>query len=52
MFEIVSTTQFKKDLKRIKRRSQNNFEEVTVFIKHLVKSGFDGITAEYKPHCL
>ncbi len=52
MFEIVSTAQFKKDLKRIKKRSQADFEEMTVFIKRLAKSGFDGIAAKYKPHYL
>jgi mRNA interferase YafQ len=52
MFEIVGTTQFKKDLKRIKKRSQPNFEKLTIFIKHLAESGFKGIAPEYKPHYL
>jgi mRNA interferase YafQ len=52
MFEIVRTTQFKKDLKRVKKRSQNDFEELAGFIRHIAGSGFDGIAAKYKPHYL
>lgn len=52
MFQVVSTTQFKKDLKRIKRRSHGDFEKLTVFIKQLAGSGFDGIPERYKPHYL
>lgn len=52
MFEIVRTTQFKKDIKRVKKRSPDSFNELTTFITHLAKSGFDSIDAKYKPHYL
>lgn len=52
MYEIRYKGQFKKDLKRIKKRSVADFESVRKFVKLLQQSGFDGIPPKNKPHSL
>ena len=52
MFEIEITTQFKKDLKRLKKRSKKDYNKLESFLELLVDVGFEGIPKEYKPHSL
>jgi mRNA interferase YafQ len=52
MYKIEYTTRFRQDLKRIAKRSQDDFNELEVFVEHLCESGFHGIDAKYKPHYL
>ena len=52
MYSLQYTGQFKKDLKRLKKRSQKNFIVLQKFIEDLLQSGFKGIPAKHKPHGL
>jgi len=52
VFSIYFTSQFKKDLKRIKKRSENDFELMRSFVAELQQTGFAGVAARYKPHYL
>lgn len=52
MFTLNFTGQFKKDLKRLKKRSRNDFKLLEIFIEELVLSGFEGIPIKHKPHKL
>lgn len=52
MFEIEITGSFKKDLKTLKKRSNNDFEVLRTFIKTLSLSGFDGVEKKHNPHKL
>jgi len=52
MFEIFYTSQFKKDLKRIKKRSSQNFVRTREFVLLLKENGVNGIDARFKPHPL
>jgi mRNA interferase YafQ len=52
MYEIGYSGRFKKDLKTIKKRSSENFEELRFFIKELQKTGYQGIKPKHKPHKL
>lgn len=52
MFEIEITSSFKKDLKTLKKRSNNDFEVLRTFIKTLSLSGFDGVEKNHNPHKL
>jgi mRNA interferase YafQ len=52
MYEIRYTSQFKKDLKLLKRRSQRTFDKLGKVIEQLEQSGIIGIDKTYKPHFL
>ena len=52
MYEIGYSGRFKKDLKSIKKRSADNFEELRIFIKELQKTGYKGVKTKHKPHRL
>lgn len=52
MFEIESTGQFKKDLKRIKKRSRTQIESIQETIGLLKSHGFKGIPKKMRPHKL
>lgn len=52
MYEIGFTGRFKKDLKIVKKRSEEEFELLRNFIKELQSSGFSGIDPKHKPHKL
>ncbi len=49
---VEITGSFKKDLKKLKKRSLNDFEVLRTFIKNLSISGFDGIDKKHNPHKL
>ncbi len=52
MYSLQYTGQFKKDLKKLKKRSQKNFKTLEHFVGELVNTGFSGTPAKYKPHTL
>jgi mRNA interferase YafQ len=52
VFTLQYTGQFKKDLKRLKKRSQKNFKTLEGFIEDLIITGFDGVPDKNKPHKL
>ena len=52
MFEIRYTGQFKRDLKLLKKRSENSFQKLAAFVQDLEKTGFEGIDKKHKPHTL
>ncbi len=52
MYKLNYTGSFKKDLKKLKKRSLTDFEELRGFIKSLTKTGFSGIGKKHKPHKL
>lgn len=51
MYELVTTSQFKKDLKKIRKRFKD-FELLRKVVKNLQLSGVEGISIELKPHKL
>ena len=52
MFQIVASTKFLKDLKRLKKRSKADFKLMEVFITNLATSGHQGIDKKHRPHKL
>ncbi len=52
MYNIVVSSQFKKDLKRLKKRSISNFKAMQDFVNALVETGIEGVNSKYKPHHL
>ena len=52
MYKIEYTTRFRQDLKKIAKRSQDDFYELEMFVEHLCECGFYGIDTKYKPHYL
>ncbi len=52
MFEVEASGQFKKDLKRIKRRSKAQIDLIKDVVKLLAKHGTGGIPQKMKPHKL
>jgi len=52
MFTLKPTSQFKKDLKLIKKRSVKNAELVIAFLNELVINGAAGLDKKYLPHKL
>lgn len=52
MYNLKITGNFKKDLKKINKRSLHDFEVVRNFVKNLTESGFDGIDKKHIPHKL
>jgi mRNA interferase YafQ len=51
MYKLTYTTQFKKDIKKIKSRPKD-FELVSITLETLHQKGVKGITALLKPHKL
>lgn len=51
MYKLLSTTRFKKDLKKVKK-NRNDFEATAIVLKILEDYGVNGIPKEMKPHKL
>ena len=51
MYQLIPTTQFKKDLKKVKK-NRRDFERTTIVLKTLQLNGVDGISEKMKPHNL
>ena len=51
MYQLIPTTKFKKDLKKIKK-NQNDFESATTVLAILETNGVNGIPLTMKPHKL
>jgi mRNA interferase YafQ len=52
VFAFYYSSQFKKDLKRLKRRSKRNFAILEKFVDDLGNKGFKGVPEKFKPHSL
>jgi mRNA interferase YafQ len=52
MYEIVYSSKFKKDLKRIKKQGNNYFEKLFEIVLLLEKSGLASVPLKHKPHPL
>lgn len=52
MFTLISTNQFKKDLKILKKRSLKNEGLIIDFLDVLAKAGVVGIDKKHRPHKL
>ncbi len=52
MYKIGYSGSFRKDLKKLKKRSTQNFGILRDFIKDLQITGHQGIDQRYKPHKL
>lgn len=51
MYQLVPTTRFKKDLKRVKKNPKD-FQITALVLKTLESNGVDGIPKNMKPHKL
>lgn len=51
MYQLIPTTKFKKDLKKIKK-NRSDFERAALVLKTLENSGVEGIPPNMKPHKL
>jgi mRNA interferase YafQ len=52
MFDLEYSTQFKKDLKKIKKQNAKELEHIKDFLKNLQKEGVQGVDVKMKPHKL
>jgi mRNA interferase YafQ len=52
MFELQYTSQFKKDLKLLKKRSPDKFVTLLHFVEKLCLTGYEGVDKKFKPHTL
>ena len=52
MYELVQTTKFKKDLKKILKGSKNDFDSTFVILEILESNGVEGIPVKMKAHRL
>jgi mRNA interferase YafQ len=52
MYQIHYTGQFRKDLKLIRKRSNNEFELLREMVKIIEISGHSSIPSKHKPHIL
>jgi len=52
MFEIVTSTQFLKDLKLLKKQSVNHFHTLQQLITVLAEKGHNGLEKKHRPHKL
>ncbi|HWZ04621.1 MAG TPA: type II toxin-antitoxin system YafQ family toxin [Mucilaginibacter sp.] len=52
MFEIVTSTKFLKDLKLLKKRSDNDFQTLQQLITVLAEKGHYGLEKKHRPHKL
>jgi len=51
MYQLIPTTRFKKDLKKIKK-NRKDFESTALILKTLEFSGVDGVPENMNPHKL
>lgn len=51
-YQLTTSTKFLKDLKRLKKRSQTDFDLLHQLVSVLVEQGHRGIAAKYRPHKL
>lgn len=51
MYQLIPTTRFKKDLKKVKK-NRKDFESTALILKTLETSGVDGVPIKMKPHKL
>tara|TARA_B110001450_G_scaffold78682_1_gene74707 strand:- start:2896 stop:3177 length:282 start_codon:yes stop_codon:yes gene_type:complete len=51
MYQLIPTTRFKKDLKKIKQ-NRKDFESTALILKTLESCGVDGVPENMKPHKL
>lgn len=51
-YSFKYSSQFKRDLKRIKKQSLSNYKSLTTFLVLLENHGVDGIPPKHKPHPL
>lgn len=51
MYQLIPTTSFKKDFKKVKR-NRKDFESAALVLKTLQLNGVDGIPKKMKPHKL
>ena len=52
MFTLKITTQFKKDLKTLKKRSSKSYTLIFDFLSELKEDGAAGLDRKYLPHKL
>ncbi len=52
MFRLIPTHQFKKDIKRVLKRSQDNHFVITEFLEKLQRNGVDELEKKHHPHKL
>lgn len=52
MFSIHYTGQFKRDLKRIKKRSEHQLATLQNVAATIAEKGVDGVPAKHRPHIL
>ncbi len=52
MFEIVTSTKFLKDLKLLKKRSEEDYSFLQQLISVLAENGHVGLDRKHKPHKL
>jgi mRNA interferase YafQ len=52
MFALILTSQFKKDIKTLKKRSAKNADLLIDFLQVLEKNGVAGVDKKYRPHKL
>jgi mRNA interferase YafQ len=52
MFTLIPTTQFKKDVKLLKKRSEKNTDLIVDFLGELAKNGALGLDKKYRTHKL
>jgi len=52
MYELIATNQFKKDLKRIKKRKQSDLTLIETVLSKLKSKGVEGISNSMYPHKL
>jgi mRNA interferase YafQ len=52
MFVLEFTNQFKKDAKILKKRSEENADLLSDFLKILERSGVAGVNKKHRPHKL
>ena len=51
MYQLIPTTKFKKDLKKVKK-NRNDFERTILVLKILESNGVEGIPPNMNPHKL
>jgi len=52
MYTVKYKSQFKKDLKRLKKQSVNDFNLLKEFVENLAETGYKGISEKHLPHKL
>ena len=52
MYELIETTKFKKDLKKLSKKSKSDLEKVFDVLEILASNGYEGIPLKMLPHKL